>query len=166
MKKINKKRVGSEAQYDPRTLGEILHDFFENSNEPLARAYREHVAKEKKDETSQLFETIFPCTELDVDLKLLMLRPGRMRKGEFLAGMLTRDGENHYSFVQKASEKKVTTKRNPRIYKGSCINVNQNEDGALRPTFNRPKDFNFRSFCHAAAKELLLVADLLEEEEG
>ena len=169
MKKLNKKRVGSEAQYGPRTLGEILHDYLENSNEPLARAYREHVANEKKDETNLLFETIFPCTELDVDLKLLMLRPGRMRKGEFLAGMLTRDGENHYSFVQKASEKKVTTMRNPRIYKGSCINVNQNEDGTLRPTFNRPKytkDFSFRSFCHAAAKELLLVADLLEEEEG
>ena len=146
MKKINKKRVGSEAQYDPRILGEILHDYLENSNEPLARAYREHVANEKNDETNQLFETIFPCTELDVDLKLLMLRPGRMRKGEFLAGMLTRDGENHYSFVQKASEKKVTTMRNPR------------------PKYT--KDFSFRSFCHAAAKELLLVADLLEEEEG
>ena len=52
MKKYNKNRVGSEAQYGPRLAGEILHDYLKNSSEPLACAYREHVASEKEDETT------------------------------------------------------------------------------------------------------------------
>lgn len=165
---------GSRESNEPKVIGRVLIEYL-HSNEPLAVAFRKWKARNKDaktkegDEPARLFEDIYPNTELDVDLKLFTLKPGRVNEGEFLAGMLTRDGKKHYSFVQKASEKKVTTMRNPRIYKGSCINVNQNEDGSLRPTFNRPKytkDFSFRSFCHAAAKELLLVADLLEEEEG
>ena len=34
-------KLRSEAQYDPRTAGKVLHDYLENSNEPLARAYHE-----------------------------------------------------------------------------------------------------------------------------
>ena len=41
----NKKstRVGSEAQYGPRLAGEILHDYLNNSNEPMAVAFREQA---------------------------------------------------------------------------------------------------------------------------
>ena len=55
---LHKKRTreGSEAQYGPRTVGEILHDYLENSNSPLARAYRDHIFKDR-----------FPSTELGID---------------------------------------------------------------------------------------------------
>lgn len=163
-----KHSAGQKRQYCPRLAGEILHDYLENSNEPLARAYREHVANEKEDVTSQLFETIFPSTELDVDLKLFTLRPGRLNENEFLPGMLTRDGENHYSFVQNASEKKrVVNPRNPQLYKGACINVNQQNDGSLYVSCNRPhytEDYTFKHFCLKAAEELLMVASLVGEE--
>ena len=41
----NSTRVESEVQYDPRLAGEILHDYLENSNEPLAVAFREKKQK-------------------------------------------------------------------------------------------------------------------------
>jgi len=169
MKKTNISRVGSEAKYGPRLVGEILHDYLQNSNEPLARAYREHTAEAEADhETSQLFETVFPQTELDVDLKLFTLQPGRISEGEFLAGMLTRDSDNHFSFVQNATNKKkvVVNQRNPQVYKGSCINVNQQDDGTLYLSFNRPhysESFTFKHFCLKAAEELLFVAGLREK---
>lgn len=132
MEKVLKQHIeaGSRESNEPRLLGSIVNEML-HSNSPLAKGYRQYIASHENEETSvesepaRLFEDIYPHTELDVDLKLFTLKPGRVNEGEFLAGMLTRDGENHYSFVQKASEKKVTTMRNPRIYKGSCINVNQ-----------------------------------------
>lgn len=42
-KKINK-TPGSEVQYDPRLAGDILNEYFEKSNEPLAKGYRKHLA--------------------------------------------------------------------------------------------------------------------------
>jgi len=48
--------AGHEEQYGPRLIGEILHDYFENSNEPLAIAYRTHHNKN--------LETFSPKVEL------------------------------------------------------------------------------------------------------
>jgi hypothetical protein len=92
-----------------------------------------------------------------------------MNENEFLPGMLTRDGENHYSFVQNASKRKrvVVNRRNPQVYKGTCINVNEQNDGTLYLSFNRPhytEEFTFKHFCLKAAEELLVVAGLVEEE--
>lgn len=160
--------AGQKRQYGPRLAGEILHDYLENSNEPLARAYREHVADEKEDEASQLFKNIFPNTELGIDLKLFTLKPGRMSENEFLPGMLTRDGEDRYCFVQNAPKKKrEVNPRNPQLYKGTCINVSQQGDGTLYPSFNRPRfteEFTFKHFCLKASDELLMVAGLVGEE--
>lgn len=170
MKKKKNSHAGSEAQYGPRLAGEILHDYLENSDEPFARAYRQHVADEKEDEASQLFLDIFPNTELDIDLKLFTLKPGRISKGEILAGMLTRDGEDRYCFVQNAPKKKrEVNPRNPQLYKGTCINVSQQGDGTLYPSFNRPRfteEFTFKHFCLKASEELQLVSGLVGEEVG
>ncbi len=105
----------------------------------------------------------YPTTEPDVDLKLITRSPGRMDVGQYKSGMLTRDGEEHYLFVENDMQKKQTTaeQRNPHVYEGRCINVNQKLDGTLYPTFNRPpytQAFAFKHFCLAAAEELLLVA--------
>lgn len=169
----NKKRTraGSEAQYGPRTVGEILHDFFENSNEPLAVAFRKWKARNKDaktkegDEPARLFVDLFPDTFLDVDLKLLTRKPGRMPVGDCLSGVLARDGEEHFCFIENASEKKVVAVRNPHLFRGKCVNVIKKDD-TLYLTFNRPQfseEFTFQDFCFEAAEELRIVASLLGE---
>ena len=165
---INNKRTraGSEKQYGPRLVGEILHDYLENSNEPFARAYREHKAEaEAEGDNGQLFVDIFPNTELGIDLKLLTRKPGRMPVGESLPGFITRDGDDCFRFVENA-KKRVAAQRNPRIFSGRYINVLRHADGSLVLTFNHPtlnENFTFQDFCREAAGELLAVAGLIEE---
>lgn len=166
---INKKntRAGSEAQYGPRLVGEILHDYLENSNEPLAVVYRKHTSEaEARDETDRLFKDLHPDTHLDVDLKLLTREPGHMPVGAMLDGTITHDKEDHFIFIQNDPEKKkvLVTMRNPHVYLGKSINVNRKDDGTLYPTFNRPQytdSFTFQDFCREAAEELLAVGGLL-----
>ena len=77
------------------------------------------------------------------------------------------DGDDHYTVVDSALERKATEQRNPSVYLGRRINVHRKSDGTLYPTFNRPrytKDFSFQDFCREAAEELLMVAGLIEEE--
>lgn len=114
-----------------------------------------------------ILKDLHPNTELGIDLKLLTRTPGRMPVGAYLNGMLTHDGEEHFTFIQNAFEKKVATQRNPHVYVGHRINVNRKSDGTLYPTFNRPQyteSFTFHDFCREAAEELRVVAGLLEKE--
>ena len=108
----------------------------------------------------------YPDTHLDVDLKLISREPGRMPVGTYLDGVITRDGEDHFCFIQNADEKKrlVVTQRNPHVYLGKRINVNRKDDGSLYPTFNRPRYISFKNFCREAAEELIAVAGLVGEE--
>lgn len=169
MKQSYINRDGSEVQYGPRLVGEILHDYLENSNEPLAVAFRQQhpdafgSADDKDDGGNQLFKSIHPNTELGVDLKLLTRESGRMNIGEIRSGAITRDGEEHFTFFESVLEKKMdlSSKRNPHVLKLNRINVNRKEDGTLYPTFNRPRytdDFTFQDFCREAAEELLMIA--------
>ena len=111
MDKKTNYEVRAAKKYAPRLAGEILHDYLENSNESLARAYRD-----------RLFKDFFPDTHLDVDLKLMTRNPGRMPVGAMLDGAITHDDENHFTFIQNDPEKKkvVVTMRNPHIYVGSA----------------------------------------------
>ena len=104
----------------------------------------------------------YPNTELGIDLKLMTKEPGRMAVGEYLDGAITHDGEDHFTFVQNDSEKKMqkVVQRNPHVYEGTYINVNRGKDGTLYPTFNRPQfsdSFTFQDFCQGAADELLII---------
>lgn len=114
-----------------------------------------------------IFEALFPNTEMCVDLKLLTHKPGRLCQGETISGAVTRDGEEHFTFVEDAMEKKTATeKRNPIVYSGLRVNVHRKDDGTLYPTFNRPvytEKFTFRDFCCEAAEELLAVASLVKK---
>lgn len=76
----------------------------------------------------------FPNTELGIDLKLMTKEPGRMAVGEYLDGAITHDGEDHFTFVQNDSEKKMlkVVQRNPHVYEGKYINVNRKKDGTAR----------------------------------
>ena len=108
----------------------------------------------------------YPDTHLDVDLKLISREPGRMPVGAYLDGVITRDGEDHFCFIQNDDDKKrlVVTQRNPHVYLGKRINVNRKDDGSLYPTFNRPRYISFKNFCREAAEELIAVAGLVGEE--
>lgn len=84
-----------------------------------------------------------------------------MELGEYLDGMITRDGEDHFTFVENATEQRKTERRNPSIYEGQWINVKRRADGTVYPTFKRTKgigagklgDYAVNTTC-----ELLMVA--------
>ena len=82
---------------------------------------------------------LYPNTELDVDLKLVTQKQGRMELGEYLDGMITRDGDDHFTFVENDTERGKATRRNPSIYMGQWINVKRRADGTVYPTFKRTK---------------------------
>ena len=112
--------------------------------------------------SNKLGRELFPNTELGIDLKLMTRKPGRLAVGEYLDGTITRDGEDHFSFIQDDSNKKKVKliQRNPHVYEGTFININRKPDGTLYPTFNRPrytKKFTFQDFCWEAANELRMV---------
>lgn len=166
-------QAGSEKnQNEPRLIGEVLEEKL-HSDEPFAEAYRKHEAdvmskKEENDEGYELFKDIFPNTELGVDLKLLTREPGRLPVGVMVPGAITRDGEDHFTFVEGVPKKNAgQTKRNPCILSCKYINIHRKDDGTLYPTFNRPaytEEFTFQDFCRKASEELLAVVGLVEEE--
>lgn len=82
---------------------------------------------------------LYPNTELGVDLKLVTQEQGRMELGEYLDGMITRDGEDHFTFVENDTEQRKAERRNPSIYMGQWINVKRRADGTVYPTFKRTK---------------------------
>ena len=113
--------------------------------------------------SSKTEKGFYPNTELGIDLKLLTRKPGRLTDGEYLDGVITHDGEDHFTFVQNDSEKKKekVVQRNSHVYEGTYINVNRKKDGTLYPTFNRPQfseRFTFQDFCQGAANELRIIS--------
>ncbi len=172
-KKQKSCKAGEIITNEPKAIDVLLDEYFQ-SDEPLAVAFRNWKAKSEaidaartKGDDEQLFKDVFPSTELDVDLKLLTRQPGRIRLGAFIDGAITRDAENHFCFIQNATNKKkvVVSQRNPHVYRGSRVNVIRMDDGSQYPTFNRPSytnDFGFSDFCKEAAEELLAIAGLIE----
>ena len=154
----------------PRQIGDIINEML-LSNEPLANAFRNWIAEREKTRAAEeqansglLFRDLFPNTEPCVDLKLLTRKQGRLEVGTILPGVITRDGEEHYTFLEEGDQQKASSQRNPHVYRGRFVNVNQSGDGTLYPTFNRPrytKEFSFQDLCREAAAELLMVAGLV-----
>lgn len=143
---INQGQTNSNT---PKTVGEIIDDMLQ-SNSLFARGYRQH-------------QSVYPNTEPCVDLKLLTREPGRIPLGNYLDGVITRDAEDHFLFIENATNKKRNDvqQRNPHVYEGVYININRKPDGTLYPTFNRPQfneQFTSLEFCRRAAEELILVA--------
>ena len=140
---------GSASSHEPRLVGDILPEMLQ-SNSPLASGYRQH-------------QQVYPNTEPGVDLKLLTREPGRIPIGNYLDGAITRDADDHFLFIENATDKKRNDvqQRNPHVYEGVYININRKPDGTLYPTFNRPqfnKQLSFLKFCRRAAEELIQVA--------
>ena len=103
---------------------------------------------------------LYPNTELGVDLKLVTQEQGRMELGEYLDGMITRDGEDHFTFVENAAEQRKAERRNPSIYEGQWINVKRRADGTVYPTFKRTKGIGagkLGDYAVSTTCELLMV---------
>ncbi len=141
-------------------MNEIINDLL-NGQEPFARARRQRTGRawtgqagagsacsgctrSGQDGTEsaaagRAWTGLYPNTEPGVDLKLVTQKQGRMELGEYLDGMITRDGEDHFTFVENATEQRKAERRNPTIYMGQWINVKRRADGTVYPTFKRTK---------------------------
>lgn len=136
-------------------MNDIINDLL-NGQEPFARARRHRTGRawtgqagagctrSGQDGTEsagagRAWTGLYPNTELDVDLKLVTQEQGRMELGEYLDGMITRDGEDHFTFVENDTEQRKAERRNPSIYMGQWINVKRRADGTVYPTFKRTK---------------------------
>ena len=168
MKNNKRTRAGFEKQYDPRLAGGILHDYLENSNEPLAVAYREH----SDDADEQGWHR---NTDLSVDLKTLLRSDSSMKTGKDYQGILRRDSDMelddyrchdpHYTFVETVPS--APRKRNPHVFKGKYITVTRRDDGSVHPNFKPLKideDFCLEKYISGVANELLWALEGLIEE--
>lgn len=145
---VTKRQSGSRNHVttDPRHIKEIIDEIIESG---------------------QLFNTVFPHSELDIVLKLLTRKPGRLNVGECLQGAIVHDDEYHYTFIEDepqgtmaapndatttdarnatatgapvATEKKGTrVKRNPIVIPGNCVNLHRKGNGSFYPTFRYPE---------------------------
>lgn len=167
MKRKNFNRVGFDAQYDPRLAGEVLHDYLENSNEPLAVAYREHTTESEK----QGWHT---NTDLGCEVKTILRSDVRMKTGKEYQGVLRLDSEGivdeflyrdpHYTFIETAPP--IAGKRNPHLFVGEYITITRRDDGSLRPNFKPMKmgaDFSVEKYASGVANELLWALEGLIE---
>ena len=150
--------AGQKKQYGPRLVGEILHDYLENSNEPLAVAYRERTTESEKQGWHR-------NTELSVNLKTILCSDVRMKTGKEYPGVLCRDEDAdvdefrcrdaHYTFVETLP---CSVKRNPRVFSGKYITITRRADGSLRLNF-RPlkvdRDFSVERYALGVSNELL-----------
>lgn len=192
-KRILRVKQQTVRTQEPRLMNDIINDLF-NGQTPFARARRHRTGRAwtgqdgasnacsgctRSDSTwtenmrtesagaGRTWTGLYPNTELDVDLKLVTQEQGRMELGEYLDGMITRDGEDHFTFVENATEQRKAERRNPSIYMGQWINVKRRADGTVYPTFKRTKgigagklgDYAVNTTC-----ELLMVAGKHEAE--
>ena len=168
MKKKNFNRAGSEQEYGPRLAGEILHDYLENSNEPLAVAYREQSG----DADEQGWHR---NTDLSVDLKTLLRSDRSMKTGKDYQGILRRDSDMelddyrchdpHYTFTETVPP--APRKRNPHVFKGKYITVTRRDDGSVHPNFKplkMDKDFSVERYALGVCNELMWALEGLVEE--
>lgn len=159
-KRILRVKQQTVRTQEPRLINDIINDLL-NGQAPFARARRHRsgrawtgqagagsacsgCTRSGQDGTEsagagRAWTGLYPNTELGVDLKLVTQEQGRMELGEYLDGMITRDGEDHFTFVENATEQRKAERRNPSIYMGQWINVKRRADGTVYPTFKRTK---------------------------
>ena len=150
-KRILRVKQQTVRTQEPRLMNDIINDLF-NGQTPFARARRHR--------SGRAWTGLYPNTELDVDLKLVTQEQGPMELGEYLDGMITRDGDDHFTFVENDTERGKAERRNPSIYMGQWINVKRRADGTVYPTFKRTKGIGagkLGDYAVSTTCELLMV---------
>lgn len=185
-KRILRVKQQTVRTQEPRLMNDIINDLF-NGQTPFARARRHRTGRAwtgqdgasnacsgctRSDSTwtenmrtesagaGRTWTGLYPNTELGVDLKLVTQKQGRMELGEYRDGMITRDGEDHFTFVENATEQRKAERRNPTIYMGQWINVKRRADGTVYPTFKRTKHIGagkLGDYAVSTTCELLMV---------
>ena len=147
MKNINNYRAGSTTCNEPRLVGDIL-------DEMLSRAG----------------SGWFRNTDLCVDIKIFLCRDRIAKIGKNYAGVLCRDTDDHYSFVETATPVANAIIRNPHVFEGKYINVTRRlMDGHIRFNFKEVDfggRFNPMSYAIGVMKEIIMAFKCLGEEAG
>ena len=181
-KRILRVKQQTVRTQEPRLINDIINDLL-NGQAPFARARRHRTGRvwtgqastsstcsgctrSGQDDTEsadagRAWTDLYPNTELGVDLKLITQKLGPMELGEYLDGMITRDGEYHFTFVENATEQRKAECRNPTIFSGQWINVKRRADGTVYPTFKRTKRIGageLGDYAVSTTCELLMVA--------
>ncbi len=106
-------------------------------------------------------------TDFCVNVKTILRNDSIAAIGKHYTGRLTRDAEDHYTFVETLPS--TNGKRNPHVYVGKYITITRRDDGSLRPNFKPVKmDANFSATIYArgVANELLWAFESLLEKEA
>ncbi|MBQ5937924.1 MAG: hypothetical protein IJL50_08820 [Bacteroidaceae bacterium] len=139
------KRPSGSRKNEPKVMSVVLEDFF-RSNEPLAVAFRHRYVN----------------TELNVDLKLLTQKPGRMPEGKCLEGILAHDKEDRYVFTEMPLQ--AARRRNPQVFNGRYITITQRRNGTYRVNM-KPVEigggFDVDGYALGVCNELLLALGCL-----
>ncbi len=110
----------------------------------------------------------FRNTELCVDIKTFLCRDRIAKIGKDYAGVLCRDTDDHYSFVETATPVANAIIRNPHVFEGKYINVTRRmRDGHIRFNFKEVDfggRFNPLSFAVEVMREILKAFKCLGEE--
>ncbi len=97
-------------------------------------------------------------TDLCMDVKTI-LRSDRVTKiGKGYPGVLTRDTDEHYTFVE--TEPRNTCKRNPQVYVGKYITITRRDDGTYRLNFRPLKvdaDFSVERYALGFYNEICIA---------
>ena len=106
-------------------------------------------------------------TDLCVDLKTFLRSDNRTKRGKVYHGLLRRDTEGHYTFLETAPS--TAEKRNPHVYNGKYITITRQADGSLRPNFKpmpTGRNFSIHEYALGVANELRIALEGLIEEES
>lgn len=165
-KRILRVKQVTTRTHEPRLMHDIINDLL-LGQAPFARARRHRSGRAWSGQNGAgsacsgcTWTSLYPNTELGVDLKLVTQKQGRMELGEYLDGMITRDGEDHFIFVENATEQRKAERRNPTIFSGQWINVKRRADGTVYPTFKRTKRIGageLGDYAVSTTCELLMV---------
>ena len=99
-------------------------------------------------------------THLCVDVKSFLRRDGVMKIEKSYPGLLTRDLDDHFNFVE--TQPQAAFKRNPQVFRGEYITITRKDDGTYRPNFRpmpKGKGFCVERYASEVANELLLALE-------
>ena len=172
-------QAGSATCNEPRLVGDILAEML-SSDSFFVKAFRhctashEDAAAEGQADDARSRTTVsvvkgwYRNTDLCMDVKTF-LRDDRYTKiGKDYTGLLRRDSDDHYLFVETEQPASAACKRNPRLFEGKYISVTRRlRDGHVRFNFKEVDfgvGFNPLSFAVGVMREILKALRCLGEE--
>ena len=172
-------QAGSATCNEPRLVGDILAEML-SSDSLFVKAFRhctashEDAAAEGQADDARSRTTVsvvkgwYRNTDLCMDVKTF-LRDDRYTKiGKDYTGLLRRDSDDHYLFVETEQPASAACKRNPRLFVGKYISVTRRlRDGHVRFNFKEVDfgvGFNPLSFAVGVMREILKALRCLGEE--